>query len=363
MEYPDKSQLFKRLLTASREQELLATEIATLGGQWTGGANLSQQILDHLKKSSLVTSAGSSARIEGSRLSDEEIRAMIGGLKWEKMKDRDTQEVKGYYELLSFIYDNYQSIELSENIIKEFHARLLEYSEKDERHKGQYKKLENNVQMKNANGETVAVLFETSTALETPTQMTELVDWYNEAIVDPKYHKIIVIAAFIVQFLKIHPFQDGNGRLSRILTDLLLMKADYEYMPYVSLEKIVEEHKADYYIALRASQLTFGSHHESIADWVAFFLKICRAQAATALDLLSTARLEQHLSEKQRIVWGYFKEHADDEISLGLLGQNTTVNYETIRQSLDKLLTLKLIDRFGAGRSTYYKVNKDKVDK
>jgi len=360
MEYPNKSQLYKRLTTVTREQELLATEVATLSGQWTGGANLSQQILNHLKRSSLVTSAGASTRIEGSKLSDEEIRAMIGGLKWEKMKNRDTQEVKGYYELLQFIYDNYANIDVTENNIKEFHARLMKYSEKDVWHKGNYKVIENDIEMQDADGKTITVLFETSKALETPGHMKELVEWYNEAITSPKYHKVIVIAAFIVQFLKIHPFQDGNGRLSRILTDLLLLKANYEYIPYVSLEKIIEESKADYYIALRASQLTFGSHHESIERWTGFFLNICRIQVNAALDLLSVARMEQDLSENQNIIWNYFKEHTDDRISVGTLEQNTVVNRETIRQALNKLLTLKMIERFGAGRSTYYLVNKDK---
>lgn len=263
---------------------------------------LSPQNLDHLKKSSLVTSAAASTCIEGSSLSDEEIRAMIGGLKWEKMKDRDTQEVKGYYELLSFISDHYSDLEITENVIKEFHSRLLQYSTKDERHRGEYKKLENDVQVQDANGQAVAVLFETSKALDTPNHMTELINWYNEAIIDPRHHKIIGIAAFLVQFLKVHPFQDGNGRLSRILTNLFLLQAGYEYIPYTSLEKIIEDNKSEYYLALRSSQLTFGSDHESIDKWVEFFLNICLAQAKSALGLLSTTRIEQNLSENQRIV-------------------------------------------------------------
>jgi Fic family protein len=318
--------------------------------------------LNRLKKSSLITSAGSSTRIEGSNLSDEEIRQMIGGLKWETMKDRDTQEVKGYYELLSFIYDNFEHIDITVNNIKEFHARLLKYSEKDIRHKGEYKKGENHVEMIDGTGKSVAVLFETTPAYLTEGQMDELVNWYNEAINDPRYHKIIVIAAFIVQFLKIHPFTDGNGRLSRILTDLLLLKAGYSYVPYVSLDKIVEQHKADYYIALRASQITFGANHESIDSWVQFFLRITLAQAKLALTLLSTERIEQNLSKKQSIIWNYFNDHANEDMSIGILERGTSVNRETIRQALDKLIALKLIERFGGGRSTVYRINRDKIE-
>jgi Fic family protein len=360
MEYPNKLALNKRLLSVPRELELVATEISALGGQWAGGAALSPQILNRLKKSSLITSAGASTRIEGSSLSDEEIRAMLGGLKWGQLQNRDAQEVRGYYELLSFIYDSFSDIELTENNIQEFHARLLKYSDKDARHKGAYKHVENHVEMTDGAGKTVAVLFETSPAYLTAGHMRELVAWYHEAIVDPKYHKVIVIAAFIVQFLKIHPFQDGNGRLSRILTDLLLLKVGYGYVPYVSLEQIVEEHKADYYIALRTSQLTFGTPRESITAWTQFFLKITHAQARHALELLSTARIEQDLSENQSKVWAYFKQHADSQISTGELAQNTGVNRETVKQALNKFVTLRLIDQFGAGRATYYRVNQDK---
>ena len=361
MEYPNKLVLDKRLRSVPRELELLATEIATLSGQWAGGASLSPQILNRLKKSSLITSAGSSTRIEGSVLSDEEIRQMIGGLKWEAMKDRDIQEVRGYYELLSSIYENFQHINITENNIKEFHGKLLKYSEKDSRHKCKYKKGENLVNLIDEKGNAIAVLFETSPAYLTSGHMEELVTWYHEAINDPKHHKIIVIAAFIVHFLKIHPFTDGNGRLSRILTDLLLLKAGYAYIPYVSLDKIVEERKADYYIALRGSQKTFGTYHESIEKWVQFFLKITFAQAQSALSLLSTARIEQNLSQNQLVVWHYFKNHTDEDISIGTLEQVTQVNRETIRQALEKLMTLKLIERFGGGRSTVYRINRDKI--
>lgn len=359
MEYPGKTVLYKRLETVPRELELLATEIAVKSGRWSGGANLSPQILNRLKRAALITSAGASTRIEGSSLSDDEIRSMIGGLKWQNMKDRDTQEVKGYYELLSLIYDNYQDIRITENNILEFHARLLKYSDKDERHKGSYKHVENSVSMTDEKGREIAVLFETAPAWQTPDQTRELIDWYNETINDPKYHKIIAIAAFVVHFLKIHPFQDGNGRLSRVLTDLLMLKAGYDYVPYVSLEKIVENNKAEYYIALRGSQVTFDTDHESIELWTKFFLGIALAQANEALGLLHISRLEQNLSENQGVVWQYFKDHPDDSVSVRALTAETGVNRETVKQSVGKLLNLKVIERFGAGRATHYKVNKD----
>jgi Fic family protein len=359
MKYPNKEQLFRRLNSTPRELELLATDLATKTGQWIGGANLSPQILGQLKKTSLITSAGSSTRIEGSEMTDDEIRALIDGLRWTKMKNRDEQEVKGYYELLSFLYDNYTEIEITENNIKELHSRLLKYSDKDRRHKGEYKKLENDVRAIDAGGRAKGVLFQTSSSFDTPEHMRELVAWYNEAIVNPKYHKPIVVAGFIIQFLKIHPFQDGNGRLSRILTDLMLLQNGYEYMPYVSLEKIIEESKAEYYIALRSSQITFGTHHESIEKWVKFFLGVAIAQADEALSLLTMARIEQNLSENQMKVWAYFKEHQGDFINVGLLEKTTGVNRETIKQALRKLMILKMVERFGAGRATTYKYNKD----
>jgi Fic family protein len=353
MEYPINKRLDNRLDKLPVSTANLLSQIDQLKGQWVGGARLSPQLLGRLKRSVLITSTGASTRIEGSKLSDVEIEKLIRGLSTQKLADRDSQEVRGYYELLQTIFDEYQNIKFSENSILELHARLLKYSDKDVRHRGDYKKLENDVQMKDATGKVVSVLFETAPAYLTPKQTQELIEWTQTASREDIYHPLLVVANFIVEFLKIHPFLDGNGRLSRVLTNLLLLQVGFAYVPYVSLEKLIEDNKSEYYIALRASQTTFGTSKETIGPWVAFFLSVCRQQAEQAISLLSGADLERTLSPNQLLVWQYIQ--SVDEATIRDAAETTDVARPTVRQAFDRLLELKLIERFGLGRSTRYR--------
>lgn len=353
MKYPINKRLDGRLYKLAASMANLLSQIDQLKGQWVGGAQLSPQLLGRLKRSVLITSTGASTRIEGSKLSDAEIEKLIRGLSTQKLVDRDSQEVKGYYELLELIFDDYGSINFSENSILELHARLLKYSDKDVRHRGNYKKLENNVQMKDATGKVISILFETAPAYLTPKQTQELIEWTQAAFREDSYHPLLIVANFIVEFLKIHPFQDGNGRLSRVLTNLLLLQTGFAYMPYVSFEKLIEDNKSEYYIALRSSQTTFDTSKETVAPWITFFLNVCKEQAEQAIGLLSGENLERTLSPNQLLVWQYIQ--SVDEATIRDAAEATDVARPTVRQAFDRLLELKLIERFGLGRSTRYR--------
>ncbi|MDP8218207.1 MAG: Fic family protein [Candidatus Theseobacter exili] len=327
--------------------------IDELKGQWIAGARLSPQLLGRLKRSVLITSTGASTRIEGVRLSDEDIEKLMCGISIQKFSDRDKQEVKGYYELLQKVFDSWKTLKFSENTIKHFHKEILKYVEKDIRHRGEYKKQENKVRMIDKAGKSIGVLFDTTPAYLTPKEMLELVEWTQDALKSKEHHPLIVIANFLVEFLKIHPFQDGNGRLSRILTNLLLLRAGYLYMPYVSHEKLIEDNKPDYYMALRKSQKTFNTKKEDIIPWSDFFLTVFLAQSRMAIDLLSEEDIEKILSQKQIAVWQYLNQVK--EAAPGEIAGKTGVARPTVNQSLDKLLRLKKIERLGLGRSTRYR--------
>lgn len=330
-------------------------QIDTLQGRWIGGAELNPQVLDNLKRSVLVTSTGASTRIEGAKLSDEEVAELMRGLSLQKFADRDKQEVKGYYELLEAMFDSWKKLRFNESTVKHFHSELLKYAEKDQTHRGEYKKKENKVHMINAAGESMGVLFDTTSAYLTPKEMQELVEWTQEALAEKRYHPLLIIGNFLVEFLKIHPFEDGNGRISRVLTNLLLLQAGYEYMPYVSHEKLVEDNKPDYYMALRKSQNTFGIKKEKqdIAPWLDFFLTMFVRQSQMAVDLLSKENIEKLLSKKQLAVWEYLNKV--DEATPREIAEKTNVAYETVRQALRKLSRLQKIERIGQGRSTSYR--------
>ncbi len=342
----------KRLEIITPAAVSLIAQIDELRGEWTGGATLNPVVLDRLQKSSLVTSAGASTRIEGSKLSDQEVEKVMKNLTMTRMAERDVQEVRGYYETLSFVYENYRELPLSENTILYLHAQLLQYSTKDSRHKGQYKHLENRVEMRDGLGNLIEVVFETTPAYLTPKAMNELMQSVTIAL-NGSVHRLPTIANFIVDFLKIHPFLDGNGRLSRILTNMLLLQAGYSYVPYTSLERLIEARKADYYVALRRSQATFGKKSESIADWLQYFLELLEQQALQATGLLERSGLELHLSQAQQKVWEVFVD--DQPIAPKLIISRTGVPRGTLAQAIEKLLQLKMIERIGLGAATRYR--------
>lgn len=328
-------------------------QIDELKGQWIAGAQLSPQVLGRLKRSTLVTSTGASTRIEGAKLSDEDIDKMMRGIAMQKFADRDKQEVKGCYELLENVFDSWKTLNFSESLTKHFHKELLKYVEKDQRHRGEYKKQENKVIMVNEAGESVGVLFDTTPAYLAPKEMQELVEWTQKALAEKKYHPLLVIGNCVVEFLQIHPFQDGNGRLSRILTNLLLLKEGYLYVSYVSHEKLIEDNKPDYYLALRRSQKTFETDQEDLVPWLDFFFGVLLKQSQIGVTLLSKENIEKLLSPKQLAVWDYLQKV--EAATPGEISKVTNVARRTVNQALDKLLRLKKVERIGLGRTTRYK--------
>ncbi|MGA2091339.1 MAG: Fic family protein [Endomicrobiales bacterium] len=350
------SKFDQRLQSIPSKLWLQITRIDELKGQWSAETKLSPYTLGKLKHSVLVTSTGSSTRIEGAQLSDEEIEKLLRGLSIQKLVDRDQQEVQGYYELLQNVFEAWEDIPFNESTIKHFHKELLKYVEKDKRHLGEYKKKENQVHAVDGQGKIVGVVFDTTPAYRAPLEMQSLVSWTKDALQNKELHPLIVIANFIVEFLAIHPFEDGNGRMSRILTNLLLLKAGYAYVPYVSHEKLIEDNKKDYYLALRQSQKSFKSEKGTIAPWLQFFLDIMQRQTNIAIDLLGNESVEHLLSPKQLAAWKYL--HSVDEATPGEIARNTNTARPTVNQILTKLLKLGKIEKLGLGRSTRYKAKK-----
>ena len=344
----------KRVKNIPQNLWALVSQIDELKGRFVGGASLNPQILGRLKKSVLVTSTGASTRIEGAKLSDEDVEKLMRGLSMQKFKDRDKQEVRGYYELLENVFGAYKKIPFSESSIQHLHRELLKYVEKDTFHRGNYKKVENQVEMIDDAGASVAVVFATTPAWLTGKEMQELVEWTQNAIVEKKIHTLILIANFIVEFLKIHPFQDGNGRMSRILTNLLMLQHGYEYVPYVSHEKLIEDNKVEYYVVLRKSQKTFGTKAEDLSPWFEFFLNVSLTQSKEALALISKERIEKLLSPKQLLVWQYLL--TIEEATPGEISKTTGVARPTVSQAIDTLLRLKKVERIGQGRTTRYRM-------
>lgn len=337
-------------------QEIL-TKIAKIDqfkGQWQVGLRISPQILGRLKTWVIITSTGASTRIEGAEMTDEEIARFLRGLKARRPKSRDEQEVAGYANLIGRIFDNWKTIKLSENWILQFHSILLHFSDKDQTHKGKYKNSANTVVMINNNGEQV-VLFEPSPPFLVQYEMQAVIKWTNEQIEKGEIHPLLLIANFIFEFLAIHPFRDGNGRLSRALTNFLLLRSGYSYVQYVSLDEIIEETRSDYYLALRAVQKNHKTEHEDITPWVDYLLGSMLAQIERAEKLMEFDLPEKLLSERQMQVYQLFegnKELGVAKVSEFLQGK---IPLATIKQALSRLVNLKLLERIGQARGTRYR--------
>lgn len=330
----------------------LLAEIDGIRGEFKSGLRMTPQAITNLRKSTLITSAGASTRIEGAKLTDEEVDKVMQGLTVSKFADRDSQEVQGYLETLQNVFDSFQTLPLQEGVITSLHNQLLKYSNKDDTHRGGYKKKENTVGVLGPDGKVARIMFETTPAYLTPKEMQELVDWTADAFEKNRFHPLLVITNFIVEFLKIHPFEDGNGRLSRVLTNLLLLRSGYQFVQYVSHEQIVERRKDEYYIALRKSQETFKTDHDTIAPWLNFFLSVVKEQAAKALSYLEEEKVEDTLSPKQFEVWKYLS--GVGEAAPGDIAKATGIVPVTVSQALDRLIEIGKIKRIGRGRGTRY---------
>jgi len=343
---------FNDRIRLTPEMLKLIARIDELKGLWRGSAALNPHVLKQLKASVIITSTGASTRIEGSQMSDAEVARLIKGLKSKPPKGRDAEEVAGYADLLGRIFDNYKTFKLTEGLILQFHDILLAFSSKDRNHKGRYKAADNIVVARGEGGEEV-VLFRPTPPYLVKKEMDEALAWTHAALKERSLHPLLVTTNFIFEFLAIHPFHDGNGRLSRALTNLILLQVGYPYIPYVSLEEIIEDRKEAYYFSLRGAQRGHKTEHEDISPWIVFMLEALVVQAEEARGLIERDDPKRLLSERQIAVFELFetaKELAAREITLQL-----GIPMPTVKQVLARLVALRLIKRIGLGRSTRYR--------
>jgi len=330
----------------------LIAELDEFKGSWRAIESMAPERLAVLRRVATIESVGSSTRIEGAKLSDREVEQLLGRSDKKAFASRDEEEVAGYAEVMDEIFQSYTNIPLTENYIKQLHGMLLRHAKKDERHRGQYKTLPNNVEAFDAAGKSIGVIFNTVTPFDTPFRMQELVTWTRQSLDDKSLHPLLVIGIFIVAFLQIHPFQDGNGRLSRVLTTLLLLKADYSYVPYSSLESVIEQNKDSYYLSLRRTQGTLENADPDWLPWLRFFLFSLKAQKdRLAGKIGADAKLSGLQPESLLIV-----EHVRK------LGRITTAEAQsitgkpraTIKKRLKTLTRNRLLIRHGEGAGSWY---------
>lgn len=331
----------------------LIARIDEFKGAWRALGTLAPDRLAALRRVATIESIGSSTRIEGSKMSDREVERLLSNLEIKSFDTRDEQEVAGYAEVMDQVFSAWQDIPFTENHIKQLHQMLLRYSEKDTRHRGNYKTHSNSVAAFDENGAQIGIVFQTATPFDTPRLMTELADWVKQEREAGQLHPLLTVAICIVVFLEIHPFQDGNGRLSRVLTTLLLLQAGYAYVPYSSLESVVEQSKEAYYLALRQTQGTIRTEAPDWQPWLVFFLRSLTEQVA---------RLEKKV-EREKIVMAvlpelslriveFAREHG--RVTMGEVIKLTGASRNTLKQHFRALVERGALNQHGSGRGVWY---------
>lgn len=355
VEMDDKMGATINISTLQITDEILkaVAEIDEFKGAWKAIGRIAPDRLINLRRVATIESIGSSTRIEGAKLSDREVEQLLSNLEIKKFSTRDEQEVAGYAEVMDMIFANFDAILPTENYIKQLHRDLLKYSDKDERHRGEYKNLPNHVEAFGPDGKSLGIVFETATPFDTPRLTRELVQWVKTSLDENKVHPLIVIAVFVVTFLAIHPFQDGNGRLSRILTTLLLLRAGYIYVPYSSLESVVEQSKKSYYLALRQTQINIRTDSPNWQPWIIYFLKALKEQKnRLGKKIEKEAILAGSLPELSIKIIEIAREHGRVTVSEAV--KATSANRNTVKDHMKNLLKMEYLEKHGLGRGAWY---------
>ena len=332
----------------------MISRIDEFKGSWRALGTLAPERLKALRHVATIESIGSSTRIEGSKLTNSQVEALLAKLEIQSFETRDEQEVAGYANVMELLFSSWESIPFNENHITQLHRDLLAHSTKDERHRGKYKTHSNAVAAFDAEGKQVAVVFETATPFDTPRLMQELVEWVRYMRSTESLHPLLIVAAFVVVFLEIHPFQDGNGRLSRVLTTLLLLQAGYAYVPYSSLESVIEQNKQGYYVALRQTQGTIRTEEPNWQSWVTFFLSSLCSQIKNLEEKM--ANEHQLLATLPAIAVQLIDlARKQGRITLIQAVELTGANRNTIRANLKKLVADGHLKQHGiTGRGVWY---------
>ena len=344
------------LITVGQDVLQLIAEIDEFKGQWQALKALSSERLQKLRKVATIESVGSSTRIEGAKLSDLQVETLLSNLSSTSFKTRDEQEVAGYAEVMDLVFQAYEELNLTENHVRQLHQTLLRHSTKDDRHRGSYKTLPNHVVAKDADGREIGIVFETATPFDTPREMQELVGWAAKAFDESTMHPLLIIAVFNVVFLAVHPFQDGNGRLSRILTTLLLLRAGYEYVPYASLESIVEENKNLYYKALRRTQTTLKNDAPDWEPWLGFFLRCMKKQKVNLAAKVEQEKTASDSSLPLLSVQVLKLLGVHERLTIAQMVEFTGANQNTLKVRLRELVNEGRIQRHGKARATWYSI-------
>lgn len=325
------------------------SSIDRFSGEWS---NIERRegihTLKQLKSIATVQSVGASTRIEGSKLTNDEIQVLLfENLKIDKLEERDKQEVVGYFQALDTISESFADIRVSEGDVKNLHKILMKHSEKDEWHRGEYKQHPNSVDAHYPDGTTVTIFNTAKPGQDTEVSMRALFEWYQN---DKSTPAIIKVAVFVYEFLSIHPFQDGNGRLSRLLGTLLLLKQGYPWIQFVSFEHEIENRKTDYYKVLMDCQQNRPG--ENVDSWLDFFLACLSSIQDKLMQKLETQQSQNALNPREKKIVQFIEAYPG--VKSGEIATKLNIPLPSVKRILSEMIADKIISKNGTGTGTNY---------
>lgn len=319
-------------------------------GWWEGRSDAFPSELRRLKGRTIPVSADASARMSARNVLPPSGKPPWGARRSAQGDGADALRT-GYAELLRSVFEGHRDMEFGKELILRFHAQLLKNSPADRAHRGRYRSMMDKPGPYRREGMESLALRPTESHL-VHGEMGVLTEWTAARLGAPDYHPLLVIASFLLEFLAIRPFADGNGRMSRILAHFLLLKRGYGHVPYVSLDRIIADRMAEVQIALRRAQARRNFPRPDILPWLRAFLDVLQAQAAELQRQLEGRPREDLLSENQRAVLSLFDRHR--EVSIRLVHSELGIPRDTAKQVLGRLQRLNLVLRAGAGRASRY---------
>jgi Fic family protein len=320
-------------------------------GWWAGRGLSDPSLLRHLKKRTVEISAAASLRIGGSDRPHMEVRERLGsGVR--NREEPGAAHRTGYAELLRTIFDDHRELCFGQDLILQFHATLLKYSHADQAHRGKYKMTPDTARSYLRRKMESPALRSTDPDL-TPRAMTVATEWARTRLASTTFHPLLVIAGFVLELLAIRPFVNGNGRVSRILTNFLLLRCGYTFVPCASLETVIADRWPEYYLALRQSQAHAHLPRPDITPWLSAFLDAIRMQTRDLRAAIEWRPDASVLSENQLGVLNLLERNA--EVTNRLVCSELHLPKDTAKQVLNRLLALNFVRRVGSGRAVRYR--------
>ncbi|MFV0441696.1 MAG: Fic family protein [Lachnospirales bacterium] len=346
----DYTKTWEKLLTP--DIVALITQINEFKGKQNLFINQEKDTLNHLLDIAIIQSTESSNKIEGIRTTNQRLKQLVQ----EKTnpQNRDEEEIAGYRDVLTTIHENYEFISIKPSFILQLHRDLYKYSGFDIG--GKYKTSDNVISEKDVNGNEY-VRFTPTEAWETSESIDNLCIAYNKIINDKKSNNLIISFMFILDFLCIHPFNDGNGRMSRLLTLLLLYRNDFNIGKYISIERIIEKTKVTYYETLEKSSYNW---HDNTNDYEPFVKYMLGVIISAYREFEQRTHILNNKTKKPDRVAETIKNTLGKITKSEILELCPDISEATVRRALKDLIDNNDIIKLGGGRYTYYVWNGEK---